>query len=62
MASAKKCDACGEFYTFDCDETKPNGITLTWFNEMGQAANTIVRKELCPECLEKVNKVIKKEV
>ena len=61
MASAKKCDACGEFYTFDSNPTKANGITLTFFNELGQASNTILKKELCPDCLEKVKSVLNKE-
>lgn len=62
MASAKKCDACGNFYPFVKDEENANGITLAYFNEVGQVSHTIDRKELCPDCLAKITAVIKKEV
>lgn len=60
MASAKKCDACGKFYEFNNDEQKANGITLTYFNEAGQASHTVGRKELCPVCLGKVMAIVEK--
>ena len=61
MALAKRCDACKEYYDFNKDEEQPNGLTLSYFNEAGQVSHTIVRKELCPKCLAKVNKVLNKE-
>lgn len=60
MASAKKCDACGEFYEFNNDEQKANGITFTYFNESGQASHTVGRMELCPVCMSKVKQIVGK--
>lgn len=58
MALAKKCDACGQFFDFDPDETKPNGIALVWINQSGQIAKTIEKKELCSSCLKKIDNIL----
>ena len=61
MALAKECDACGDFFKFSSDDTKPNGITLGWFNQNGVMAKSIVKKELCPNCLDKIDKILNGE-
>lgn len=58
MALAKKCDACGQFFDFDPDENKPNGLALVWINQNGQIARTIEKKELCNSCLSKIEDIL----
>lgn len=58
MALAKECDACGSFFKFDKNETKPNGIALVWINQNGHISSTIEKKELCSACLEKINEIL----
>ena len=62
MALAKECDACGEFFKFNPNDSEPNGIALVYFNQNGQIARTIEKKELCDSCLDKIYKVLGKEV
>ena len=58
MALAKECDACGDFFKPSEDETIPNGITLSYFDFQGRVQGTIDKKELCPDCIQKVKDVL----
>lgn len=69
MANAKKCDACGKLYEiYGVDDlsfaifhgvNKPNAIDLMCIDEAGDG-NCIEELELCPECMEKVQSLLKK--
>jgi hypothetical protein len=61
MALAKKCDACEKFFDFSDDDMTPNGIALVYINQNRQIAHTIDKKELCDDCLAKINKILNKE-
>ena len=58
MGLAKECDACGDFFKPSSNEDIPNGITFAYFDIQGRVQKTILKKELCPECIKKVNNVL----
>lgn len=72
MANAKKCDVCGKLYEMygvknlnfflnvvPNESNEPNGIDLVCIDEKGDA-NCIKELDLCPECMKKVQSLLKK--
>lgn len=58
MAMAKCCDACGGFYKYIKNETKPNGIAVAFFDNASKMQNVTQQFELCPDCLQAVHDTI----
>lgn len=50
MASARKCDICGKFYTVDSDHTV---MTLEVYSKHGSRV-TSDEFDICTECTEKI--------
>lgn len=58
MASAKRCDACESFFTYEEDDKDANGIMICRYDERGRLLKTIKKLDLCPECLQKVREIV----
>lgn len=58
MAIAKKCDRCGKFYETYGDDFKANAVILTYLSKNEHFRHDINTLDLCPECLDGINKYL----
>lgn len=62
MSMAKKCDLCGVLYDAKkvySESGKPNGISLErMYNDSNQLSKTLHTWDLCPDCMNAINKTI----
>ena len=64
MALAKKCDRCGKFYEhypIDNQTGALNAIKRAKVSSEGEIEYMEKYKDLCPECMDKLNKFLKGE-